>query len=166
MKNRLKLVAYLLIGRFYFKQLLNNEKRINEMNKTNSKTGFTLMETVIAIGLFAIALFGILSLIDSSLSLGEFSENRSKAINKARQVMEEVRTVIENNGLSITHGADSWATWISANISSTIPSEQISVTFPGVSGTIPNPLPVKVNVSWSEKGKMITHSVEALMTNR
>lgn len=127
------------------------------MNKDLREKGFTLMETVIAVGLFAISLFFSLQLMSHSLSFGETSENRAIAINETRQVLEQIRREADINGPASVANTQ-WAT------GTVLPGQNVVVTYP--QGTGLNPLPVRVSMNWNEKGKPSSHTVDTLITTR
>ena len=131
------------------------DKRMKEW--TNK--GFSLIETTIGIALFAIALLGMLMLMNYSLAFGQSSNSREKAINDARRILEQIRTKANNNGLSSVTGT-SQATWNSF-LSGGLPQESASVTSSGT-----DPLTVTVSVSWQEKGKAAIYTAATLVTKR
>ena len=119
--------------------------------------GFTLMETVIGIGLFALALFFSLQTMALSLEFGQSSGDRMTAINETRQVLEQMRRVADVNGLTTVENT----VWATNNV---LPGQNVVVTYP--QGTGLNPLPVRVTMNWTEKGKANSYMIETLITNR
>ena len=127
--------------------------------------GFTLMELMIGVGLFAIVLFGIMLLIGESLALGKFSNHRTVAMNEARRVIEEIRQVADQNDLA-TVVSTNWATW--ADTVNALPSETTTVTDLQGNPLQNNvdPLQIRVTVSWTEKGKISAYAVDTMVTKR
>ena len=131
------------------------------MNKRKkSKTGFTLIELMAGIALFSFALFPMMMLLSQSLTFGTFANNRAIAMNEARRVMEDVRRVADTNGLASLVGM-SWSGIV-------LPSESISVTDLSNNALQNNadPLPVRVTISWSEKGKTTLYRIDTKVTQR
>ena len=125
-----------------------------------SKKGFTLIEMMAGIALFSIALFPMLMVLSQSLTFGTFANNRTMAMNEARRVIEDIRRVTDTNGLSSLVGM----TWSGTSLS----SETISVTDLSNNALQNNadPLPVRITITWSEKGKTTLYRVETLVTKR
>ncbi|GEM_PF-6473863 len=128
------------------------------------KKGFTLIEVMVAIGIFAIALLGTLALMGDSMAFGKYSDNRTIAANQARRVLENVRRVADSSGL---------ATVASTNFNETLSntilrSGTIAVT--DLSGNAltnnADPLPVRVTVSWTQKGQTLTYILNTMVTQR
>ncbi|OGW80902.1 MAG: hypothetical protein A3G33_05760 [Omnitrophica bacterium RIFCSPLOWO2_12_FULL_44_17] len=128
------------------------------------------METVFAIGLFGIALISLLTAIDYSLAMNKFAQNRSIAIQQVERVIERVRRKVNAIGLS---DADEVAYKI-CTTSEAIGNYAINSTLlPWESfndnlcpNGVSDPLPIKVTVSWTEKNRTVSHSVETKMTQR
>jgi type II secretory pathway pseudopilin PulG len=135
-----------------------------EMNRRRKfLTGFTLVEIMFAVALFGAALFGILKLINGSIELNQLSGSRTIAMNDARRVLEEMRTVVNANGTPGITGTD-WGAWAGQNIAFALANENIVITYPQGAGL--NPLPVQATVNWSEKGRASAYSVETHFTQR
>ena len=134
------------------------------MKKTN--LGFTMMETLMAISLFGLALFGTLELITVALASGKFSENRTIALNDMRLILERIRTEAETNGLAGVTGTN-WTTWANQNLCNPVcdlEGENTTVTYPqGVTG---DPLAIQVTINWTEKGKASQYIVDTMVTKR
>lgn len=130
----------------------------HEMNNWNS--GFTMIETLTAVSLFAVALFGTLKFMNESLAFGKFSESSAIAMNDTRLVLEQIRSQADTNGLA---GVTGFA-WTGAAVSNLIENEAVLVTFP--QGTGLDPLPVQVTVRWTDKGRAAQYTVDTLITQR
>ena len=129
-----------------------------------SKKGFTLIEVMVAIGIFAIAVFGTLALIGQSISFGKHTHNQTIAANEAKRVLENVRRVADASGL---------ATVASNNFNETLNSSLLqsgTVTVTDLSGNSlvsnADPLPVRVTVSWTQKGQATTYKLDTMVTQR
>lgn len=125
------------------------------------------MELMIGISLFAIALFGVLMVLGESMALGKLSGNRTAAVNETRRVVEEIRRLADANGLASVVGRD-WTAWAAQNLGNTLSNQNTTVTnLQG--GALPlntDPLPVRVTVSWTERGKSTVYRVDTLVTSR
>ena len=138
------------------------------MRHTMKKTevGFTMIETLTAISLFGLALFGTLELISVALASGKFSQNRAIAMNDSRLVLEQIRTEAETNGLTGVTGTN-WTTWANQNLCNPacdLAGENTVVTYP--QGTAGDPLAVRVTLNWTEKGKASRYIVDTMVTKR
>ena len=129
-----------------------------------SKKGFTLIEVMAGMGLFAFALLGLLALMAQSLELGHFSSNRMIAINEVRQVIEDIRRVADSSGLD---------TVVSTTFDETLDDNVLksgSITVTDLNGaTLVNnadPLPVRIKITWDEKGRTVSYAVEKQVTER
>jgi len=129
-------------------------------NDGKGKKGFTLLELTVGIAIFTFALFPMMLVLSQSLTFGTFANNRTIAMNEARRVVEDIRRVTDTNGLANLVGM----TWSGT----VLPSESISVT--DLSGNAlqnnANPLPVRVTISWGEKGKTTLYQVDTKVTQR
>ncbi len=65
------------------------------------KRGFTLIETIVSLGIITMAVVGPVFLINRSLYSISFSKNKILAVNLAQEGVELVRTIRENNVLCI-----------------------------------------------------------------
>lgn len=128
---------------------------------TDSK-GFSLIEIVVAIGIFAVAVLGTIALMGQTLAFGKYSSNQTIAHNEARRVMENIRRVTDLSGLSALAGTNFNETL------SSLPSATVSVTDLSGSPLSNNadPLPVQITVSWSEKGQVKNYILKAKVTQR
>ena len=128
------------------------------------KKGFTLIELMAGIGLFSFALLGLLALMGQALALGHFSSNRMIAINEVRQVIEDIRRVADSSGLD---------TVASTNFNETLDDDVLksgSITVTDLNGaTLANnadPLPVRIQITWDEKGRTVSYVVDTQVTER
>lgn len=132
-----------------------------------SLTGFTLMELMIGVSLFSIALFGMMMLLGASLALGKFSNDRTIAMNETRRVIEEIRHVADTNGLIAVAGTN-WTAWANQNLNNVLDNQVTMVT--DLQGNPlqnnADPLPIRIRMDWTEKGKATTYSVDTLVTKR
>lgn len=130
-----------------------------------TRSGFTLMELMIAAVILAVALAGLLGAFIANFNLIESGKNLTAAISHARIVMEEVRDY--NIPSLIT--AEEWTDW--AQLESpdgggcnSLGNETVVVTYP--LGTAANPLEVLVTVNWTEKGRARSVQLVTLITER
>ncbi len=136
-------------------------KRTRGKTGSNSaKKGFTFLELMVGISIFTFALFPMMLMLTQSLAFGTMAGNRTIAMNEARRVMEDIRRVADTNGLASLVGMS----WTGTSLS----SETISVTDSSGNALQNNadPLPVRVTVSWSEKGKTTLYRIQTLVTQR
>lgn len=79
------------------------------MKQQSQQNGFTLLETIIAIGIILFGLLSILALSTSSLVVSGVSSDEFLATNFAREGMEIVRSVRDSNWLA--YDTDSTTEW-------------------------------------------------------
>jgi len=86
------------------------------MTTKKSKLGFTLLETVVSLGVITSAVVGPVYLITRGIYSASFSKNRLVATNLAQEGIEAVRTVRENNILCnfLNSGTPVWS-WITSS---------------------------------------------------
>jgi prepilin-type N-terminal cleavage/methylation domain-containing protein len=70
------------------------------MKKTYSKRGFTLVETLVAIGILVVAITGVFSAAQSGLSSSIQSKNQAIAINLAQEAVEYIRAQRDSNQIA------------------------------------------------------------------
>lgn len=137
------------------------------MNRRHQKSGFTLIEILLAITLITIVIAAVGASFQYAASLSSFAQNKITAANDAERTMEEVRRVANASGLTGSNSASDstyWTTWLSGQTFSGLPSQSVSVTFPAGTGT--DPLQVLVTINWSEKGTTRTFRLYSLVTQR
>src|SRR3989338_509934 len=71
------------IGETLISNLGKNVSRKKKEINLRSLTGFTLIEVMVGIALFATALFPVMLMLGKSLTFGSFSHNRTIAMNEA-----------------------------------------------------------------------------------
>ena len=132
--------------------------------RKQNRKGFSLIEVMFAISIFAFALFGTLALIGQSMAFGKFTNSQTIATNEARRVLENVRRIADTSGL---------ATVASTNFSETLNSSVLqdgTVTVTDLSGNSlvnnADPLPVRVKVSWEQKGQTLAYNLDTMVTQR
>ncbi len=122
------------------------------------------MEVMVAISVFAIALFGTMALMGQSMAFGKNANAQTIATNEAKRVLENVRRVADASGLAVVASTNFNETLSST----TLQSGTIAVT--DLSGnTLTNnadPLPLRVTVSWAENGRTLTYNLDTMVTQR
>lgn len=113
--------------------------------RTGRSAGFTLIELVVAIFVFALGIMGILKMHQASVQANNFSMQLTEAVNAAEDQMEFLR------GLSFVHdsmsvGIHSTTTTMSRNIPYNV-SYRVDTT-PNTGGTGRT---VTIFVTWQEK---------------
>lgn len=123
--------------------------------------GFTLVEVLMAMLVFVVAVVALLMLYIGVSSLRESSRNMAQAMADARTVLEEIR---EASGASLAGvtGTD-WTGWASDNNLTSLPDEVVTVEYADEAA---DPLDITVQVDWTERGRARTAVVETLVTQR
>ena len=110
--------------------------------------GFTLIEALAVVGLSALLILALAGSLNYSLALNTYSKSRLIAMNDARRVAEEVRTIADSAGLSGTGSVtDSSIVWNNF-LSGILPNESAQVVTSGS-----NPINATITVSWKEKNR-------------
>lgn len=118
------------------------------MKKQKLKIGFTLLETVIAVGILSAAVLGPLALIAQSLFGFPFAKNKLIALNLAQEGVELVRVIRDQNLQCVFNETPGWQWDRNFNGSGTIQgtgkmidaTSDIIVSCPGIATlTINNP---------------------------
>lgn len=106
------------------------------MMKTNNKEtrrGFTLIETLVAIGILVLAVTGAFSAAQMGITTSTYSKNQVIAFYLAQDGVEYIRNIRDNNGLQ----GQPWLTGISSNSSDPCYFNNICTVDP--TATSPNP---------------------------
>jgi prepilin-type N-terminal cleavage/methylation domain-containing protein len=77
----------------------------------NKEKGFTLVETLVAVGILVIAILGTFTAAQSGLSSTIFSKEQIAAFELAQEGVEQIRNIRDQNGLL----SQPWLTGISAS---------------------------------------------------
>ncbi len=126
-----------------------------------SGKGFTLIEVLLSLGIFAVVVVGLMGFCVSLAALRESSRNLSQASSDARAVLEQMRETSAGGLAAIT--AMNWTNWAANNSLTVLENEAIAVNYanPNV-----DPLDITVQVSWTERGRARAASFESLVTRR
>ncbi|MBU3912428.1 MAG: prepilin-type N-terminal cleavage/methylation domain-containing protein [Candidatus Omnitrophica bacterium] len=116
--------------------------------KLSKRAGFTLMELVIAIGILALVLVGLLQVFVCCLSLSELAGNSTIAISKAQGKLEEIRNHSFNSIVVDYSQGES-----PGNIFDLTQLNGKGVIY--IDDTNPELLEIEIVVSWQEKGNRI-----------
>ncbi len=121
-----------------------------------SKKGLTLLELVIGVAIFIVAIVSLLGAYMGALTMSEGSKNLNTAINDATRVVEEMRN-IPFASITLTD----WTAWASNNGANTLENETTTTAYQGT-----DPLTVTVTVNWTEKGRQRNTSLVTAITQR
>ncbi len=112
----------------------------------HKKTGFTLVELLVAVLILAGTIGGVLLLYVASMSSSELAWDTTVATFHAEHVLEEAQ---ELNSIDRILSLD-WKSWTNSQGLNTLPNEVIDVTF---TDPVANPLNIHVTVNWIRKLK-------------
>lgn len=131
------------------------------MSSRMGARGFTLIEVVVTMLVFAVASVALAGFYVGAARLGESSRNLSRALNDVRAVAEAIRDASASGLATVT--ATNWTNWAAQNGLTGLPNEAVTVTYvnPGA-----DPLQATVQVSWQEAGRARSASVDTLVTRR
>lgn len=86
------------------------------INKISNKKGFTVLESLVAIGILTISISGAFSSVQQSLSQATNAKEEVKAFYLAQEAIEIIRNKRDSNQLAIINtGTGNWLTGISQN---------------------------------------------------
>jgi len=129
--------------------------------RTSKRAGFSLIETVIALGITGLIILSSVTTFYYTISLHSESNNKIIALNDAIHIAERCRFMANTAGLtgpgSVTDGTVNWNAWIS----NLLANETIQVSWVGT-----NPLEVTVTVNWTERNRASNLSLTTLLTIR
>ena len=131
------------------------------MKTARKARGFSLMEVLFAMVIFVALVGGMGRFFLGTGNLNEGSRNLTRAMEDARTVCEAIRNTSMGGLAAVT--AVNWAAWATQNGLTTLPNQQVTVTFTNPAA---NPLPVRVVVSWQDRRHPRTATVETLVTQR
>lgn len=110
---------------------------------TDSKTGLTLPELIVAIFILAIVSIGLLSVYINCSIITEQARNITIATGHADYTLEQIR----NTDFASIPGTD-WTAWAQTEGLDTLGAEQVNVNATGI-----DPLTITVTVNWTERGR-------------
>ncbi|MFH0838972.1 MAG: type II secretion system protein [Candidatus Omnitrophota bacterium] len=120
---------------------------------------FTLIELMLGLSIFVVAVVSLLGAYISALILSEGSRNLNIALNDASRVLEEMRNVTFSS-LTTTD----WTAWAEDNGANILNNEAISTNFQVTDAD--HPTVVIVTVSWSERNRTRSTSLTTAITER
>ena len=125
------------------------------------RQGFSLMEVVVSMAVFVIALMTLMAFYTTTAQLNESSRNLARATNDLRMVVEGVRDLSSAGLATVT--ATNWTNWATGEGLTSLRDEVVNVTFVDINA---DPLQVNVQISWTERGRARTAAVDTLVTQR
>ena len=123
--------------------------------------GLTLMEVVMTMSVFAIAILALFGVYGTLASTREIGRNLNQAMADAQTVLERMRES-SGSGLSSVTGTD-WGTWAQQNNLTRLSGEAVTVTY---ADTNADPLDVTVRVAWMEQGRTRSAELQSAITQR
>ncbi len=90
--------------------MINFFKKFNKKNKLNS--GFTLVETLVAISIFTTSIIALMSVLASGISNTNYAKKKMIAGYLAQEGIEYVRSIRDTAVLSATSGTVGWNNFI------------------------------------------------------
>jgi len=132
----------------------------NLLAKRFSSKGLSLSELMLAAGILAFALCGIVALFVNCSGLNEANRNLSAAANHVQFIMEEIRdTSFASIATSISNGTWNWSTSeINTGGLTALSNETITTSSSGT-----RPLQVTVTAAWQDRtGRERTFSITTL----
>jgi len=106
--------------KFYSRFQLDNSRTMYKKSHANFLTGFTLLETIVALGIILGGITGAFGLAIKGLSIASVSKNKLIAANLAQEGVELVRRIRDNNTIAdisdgVYDASPVWTTGIGAD---------------------------------------------------
>ena len=144
-------------------KLLNNETpRFIRLRKSAADRGFTLVEVLIAIGILAVVIVGLLQLFIYCSTLAEAAGNTTLAINEAQNKMEEIRGHdFSTVAVDYASGGTPGNTFTLTNLTGT---GTVTISQFGGSSSL---LQTQINVNWQNKnGRNFSTAMTSFIAER
>lgn len=142
------------------------------MNR-KSKTGLSLIEVLLALGVITIVLYALGGGFNQTMQGNVDIRNQLAAIEDAKKILEQVRLTADQGGISAVTDTQYWAGWLeegknwgiaNSALFSPLPGAIRSLEFPD--GTSGNPLHVRATITWQEKNQTRAYSLDTFVTKR
>lgn len=132
-----------------------------------ARKGFSLMEVMFAMLIFAVASVWLMGFYASTARLNEQSRNLTQAMNDAKILMEAIRDTAQTGGLTgaagVTGVFPAGQDLGPANGLTGLRNERVAVTYANPAA---DPLSVTVQVTWDEFGRQRAAALDTLVTRR
>jgi len=132
------------------------------------RKAFSLIELMISVLVLMVALPSLLLSFFNLFAMNALTEEFTVATSDARRVIEQMRS-LSATSLALVTGQN-WTTWAASNGCTSLPSEQVSVTYTDrdLSGDAldDNPLEPTVSVNWQARGRVYSFDFSTLITER
>lgn len=129
--------------------------------------GFTLTEVMMAMMVFAAAAVWLMGFYANTGHLNEQSRNLTQAMNDAKILMETIRDTAQTSGLTgaagVTGVFPTGQNLGPANNLTSLRNERVDATYADPNA---DPLAVTVQVTWDERGRQRTATLDTLVTRR
>jgi prepilin-type N-terminal cleavage/methylation domain-containing protein len=125
------------------------------------RSGFTMIEVMVAMTVFVIAIVALMGVYLGIAALSESSRNLTQAMADARVVLEGLRDT-SGGGLAAVTGTD-WTAWAENNGLTSLRDEAVTVTYADPAA---DPLSVTIQVTWEERQRARAATLNTLVTRR
>jgi prepilin-type N-terminal cleavage/methylation domain-containing protein len=116
------------------------------MKSNNLRSGFTLIEVMAAIVLLTIVVGGVVGAQIAATNLTRSARDTSIAVSDAQAALEEILIEsIDDIPVDFPAGAPI-ARWNDAHLT----QERIIPTYPNMAGFVPDPLEIRVTLTWTD----------------
>lgn len=120
------------------------------------RSGFTLVETLVAISIFTVSLLGIMSVLASNIANTNYAKQKITAEYLAQEGIEYARNKRDTNVISAADGQTGWTAFTNlSNIDITPPNPSDSsftrtIVKTPAPGTVTNEVKITSTVSWTQ----------------
>ncbi len=138
----------------------------------SKQVGLSLIEVLVAIGIAGVILAALASGFNQALLSRTLNKEQFSAMADTRKILEHVRMIVDQKGLTGTGSVTDSNYWKNANNSGWLQTSTFSnlrnasrdLLYPD--GTNQNPLHVRASVTWQEKNGTKTYSLDTLVDKR
>lgn len=121
------------------------------------KSGFTLVEVLIAVFILSIGIVSTLMFFSTAMTTADYSRDVTVATSHGECILEEMKT--KKSTFDIV--AVNWENWLSDNGFALLPQERVRVD---ITKVLENSLDIKVTVDWVKRARIFNVTLQTEIT--
>ena len=137
---------------------------IKEMKRPieHSEAGFTIVELILSLGIFAIAIAALMGTVASSFALVEISSDRAQGVKEAHSVLIDIKLSASQAALFPDDVVAAFPAGALVPARTVLPGEVVNISYVDPAAT---PLLATVSVQWTNaQGRVLTESVGTVLS--